>query len=125
MTKVGITNEAGPGYDDLIAGAADLITDSVVVTGGADLLRGALLGRVTADGSMVLSLSAASDGSEDPVAVLAEDAAVDTDGDQTAVVYIAGEFNENKITFGTGHTAASVKNVLAPSGIYLKPAQKA
>jgi hypothetical protein len=42
-------------------------------------------------------------------------------GDKTLLVYIAGEFNENEVTLGTGHTVASIREGLRDNGIFLKP----
>lgn len=73
-------------------------------------------------GKYVLSLAAATDGSEVPVAVLAEDADA-TSADVTTVAYLTGEFNSTAMTFGTGHTAASVEAGLRDLGIHLKTNQ--
>ena len=106
--------------DNLLAGySVPAITESIVVASGADVLkRGTLLGRVTASGKYVVSTSAASDGSQNPVAVLAEDIDA-TSADVTTVGYLSGEFNTAAMTFGTGHTAASVKAALRDLNIYL------
>lgn len=106
--------------DNLLAGySVPAITESIVVASGAgELKRGTLLGRVTASGKYVVSTSAASDGSQNPVAVLAEDITV-ASADYTTVGYLSGEFNTAAMTFGTGHTAASVKAALRDLNIYL------
>lgn len=72
-----------------------------------------------ASGKYIKSLAAATDGSQTPVAVLAEDADASS-GDVTTVAYISGEFNSNAMTFGTGHTAASAKDALQALNIYLR-----
>ncbi|MFQ5460603.1 MAG: head decoration protein [Anaerolineae bacterium] len=105
--------------DRLIAGDLKLVTDTVTVAAGQNLLRGALLGRVTGSGEYVLSLAAAADGSQTPVAILVADTDASA-GALTAGVYLSGEFNENAVTFGTGHTAAGVKDALRDLNIYLK-----
>mgnify|MGYP000976640506 CR=1 FL=1 len=70
-------------------------------------------------GKYKMSLAAAVDGSQDPAAILAGDTNA-TDEDRTTVAYKAGQFSEKAVTFGTGHTAASVKDVLADKGIHIK-----
>ncbi|MFQ5510198.1 MAG: head decoration protein [Leptospirillia bacterium] len=105
--------------DRLIGGDLKLVTESVTLALGQNLLRGALLGKITGSGEYVLSLAAALDGSEVPVAVLVADTNATT-GATVAGIYLAGEFNENAITFGAGHTAASVKDALRNLNIYLK-----
>jgi len=110
--------------DNLIAGDQNIITDPITVISGQTIVRGALLGKITASGKYNLSLSAAGDGSEVPVAIAAE--AVDASGgDKVSVAYLTGEFNEDQVTYGTGHTKASTKAALRSLGIFLKSAQSA
>ncbi|WP_297525135.1 head decoration protein [Sulfurovum sp.] len=111
--------------DNLVAGTTQLVTDSVTIASGAALTRGAVLGKVTADGKYKLSASAASDGSETAYAVLAEDVDASSTDVAGAAVYIKGEFNENALNFGAGHTADSVKPQLRTVGIFVKTAVKA
>lgn len=70
-------------------------------------------------GKYVLSLAAAVDGSQEPEAILVDDVDA-TAADKVCGVYVAGEFNSRAITFGTGHTAASVRDVLRAKSIFLK-----
>lgn len=65
-----------------------------------------------------LSLATATDGSQIPDAILAEDTIALTDN-QPTVVYLAGEFNANAITFGAGHTLESIRDVLRGKDIHL------
>jgi len=120
MTEsLGLTSETfSP--DNLIAGDnVKVVTEGVTILSGEVLSRGALLGRITLSGKYILSLTAPSDGSEVPRAILAED--VDASlGDVDTIVYLAGEFNHEKMTFGTAHTAATTKDGLRDLNIYLK-----
>lgn len=95
------------------------ITRGVTIAAGQVLERGALLGKVTASGAYVLSVAAAEDGSQTPVAVLADDvnASAAADG---AVVYEAGHFEGRHLTYGAGHTADSVRAGLRTLGIYIQ-----
>lgn len=105
---------------NLIAGDTQLVSDSVTVASGQVFVRGAVLGKVDADGKFVVSESDASDGSEAPYAVAAEDVDA-TSADVTGVpVYIKGEFNARALTLGTGHTADTAKEGLRAVGIYVK-----
>lgn len=65
-----------------------------------------------------LSLATATDGSQIPDAILAEDTIALTDN-QPTVVYLAGEFNANAVTFGAGHTLESIRDVLRAKDIHL------
>lgn len=105
--------------DRLIANDLPLVTRSIVVASGQNLARGTLLGRITASGKYGISATAASDGSQTGVAILAEDVDA-SDGDVTSLAYEAGSFNSGAMTFGTGHTAASVEASLRVLGIFLK-----
>jgi hypothetical protein len=106
----------------LRAGDGPLLSRPIVVASGANavgaiLPRGAVLGMITASGKYVLSALAATDGSQVPVAVLAAelDASI---ADVQAPAYFTGEFADLMLTYGTGHTAATVDAAFAaaPSG---------
>ncbi len=71
-----------------------------------------------------LSLAAATDGSQVPLGILAEDRDA-SGGDAEALLYERGDFAESAITFGTGHTAASVRAGLRELGITLVAIQGA
>ena len=107
--------------DRLVASdGVGLLSEQITLLSGQNQVRGALLGKVTASGKYILSLSAAEDGSEVPVGVLAEDTDASA-ADVSTPAYVRGDFDENEITFGTGHTAASVREDLRTIGIYLIP----
>jgi len=111
--------------DNLIAGTTQTVAESVTIASSAALVRGAVLGKISASGKFILSASAAIDGSQTPDVILAEDCDASA-GDVTNVaVYVKGEFNENVLSFGTGHSATSVKAPLRDVGIYTKSALKA
>ena len=112
-----VVGDATTGTEYTGGGLTLTITDS-----GTDPALGEAL-KVTvtaaaASGKYIKSLLAATDGSQVPCAILAEDSDA-TSGDQTTVAYVSGEFNSNAITFGTGHTAANTKDDLRALGIYL------
>lgn len=72
-------------------------------------------------GKYKLSASAAVDGSQElsDCVVLTKDTDA-SGGDVEALGYMTGEFNENKMTFGTGYAAASTKEALAKKCIFLQ-----
>lgn len=104
--------------DLLIAGDHPIRTVEVTIISGQNLVRGSLLGKITASGKCNLSLSAAGDGSQTPYAILVDDVNA-SGGDKKGVAYIAGDFNANQIVFGASHTAASVRDALAAKSIYI------
>lgn len=97
------------------------VTQDVTILTGQVLTRGAVLGKITASGKYILSLSGAVDGSEVPVVILADDVDA-TAADKRAPVYLSGEFNEAALTIGAAHTADSIREGLRDLNIYLKQA---
>lgn len=125
-TNVG-NNPTAPGIaaeiylpDQLVAGAFPLVTQPITVASGAGVLaRGTVLGIVTASGKYVKSASAASDGSQTPVAVLAD--SIDaTSADVATGAYFSGEFNSNSLTLGAGWTLTSIAAALRDASIFIK-----
>lgn len=72
-------------------------------------------------GKYKLSLAAATDGSEVPDLVLAQDADA-TDGDLEAIAYETATLASNALTIGTGHTLASIREGLRAKGIKIDDA---
>jgi hypothetical protein len=104
--------------DALVAGEEQLLTRKITLVSGQNLVRGAVLGKITSGGKYTLSASAAVDGSQTPDAVLAEDTNA-TGGDVVTVAYFAGRFNEGKVVLGVGHTADSIREGLRSKDIHL------
>lgn len=70
-------------------------------------------------GKYKLAVAAAVDGSAVAKRILA--VAVDaTSADKNAPVYMTGEFRKNMLTFGSGHTAATVRTALEAHNIYIR-----
>lgn len=107
---------------NLLAGEYPRIERIITIASGSNLTKGAVLGRITASGKFVLSASGASDGSETPDAILGETVDASAE-DKQAVVYFSGEFNENALTLGTGHTVESIRAVLRSKSIFLRSNQ--
>jgi hypothetical protein len=94
------------GATDFVAGDRFLITVSAVTY------------------KYIRSVAAATDGTEIPRAILAEDCDASA-ADKECLVYERGDFNESALNFGTGHTAATVRERLRLLGINLVAAQAA
>ena len=104
---------------NLLAGEFPRVERLITIASGQSLQKGAVLGKVTADGKYKLSASAANDGSEVPDVILAED--IDAlSGDAQAVVYFSGEFNSKALILGTGHTIESISANLRLRNITLR-----
>ena len=107
MTAQGFTDQGSTTSDNLLA-----------VSGGK-YVRGTILGKITASGKCTICTSAATDGSKDAYAVLAE--AVDaSEEDKQAVVYLTGEFNAAALTVGSGLTIDGLKDALRAKSIFIK-----
>jgi pantothenate kinase type III len=108
--------------DKLVAGLTQLVSINKTLISGQNLARGTVVGVITTSGKITQSLSASADGSQTPYGILADD--YDATGADRAncAVYVKGEFNENAVILGTGHTIASVREGLRDAGIFLKPA---
>jgi hypothetical protein len=92
-----------------------------IADGATDFVAGDGFTVVVGEGTEVWKLSAiaAVDGSQVPAGILAE--AVDvTAADKLAPIYVTGVFDPAALTYGTGHTAATVKADLEARNIYLK-----
>ena len=124
MPVSGFTNQGTYTPDNLIAGEFPRVARKVTIATPANLLRGAVLGRITASGKYILSASAAVDGSQTPEAILGEDTDASA-ADKEAVAYLSGEFNELALTIGAGHTAASISLGLRNKSIFLTKNQGA
>ena len=107
---------------NLIPGEYPRIERIITIASGSALTKGSVLGRVTASGKFSLSASDASDGSETPDAILAEDVDASAE-DKQAVVYFSGEFNETALTLGNGHTLESIRAGLRSKSLFLRKNQ--
>jgi hypothetical protein len=106
--------------DNLLAGDYPVVTDEVTIVTGQTLTRGAVLGKITASGKHALCDSTASDGSQAPVCVLAEDCDASA-ADKTGVpVYLSGAVAETSLAFGGTDTADTHRAALRDLNIYLK-----
>lgn len=105
--------------DKLVAGNAHLLVGrKITIKSGANLTRGAVIGKITVGGKYILSLSTANDGSETPDAILAEDCNASA-ADKDALAYFRGDFNTGALTLGAEHTVASITEGLRAKGITL------
>ena len=121
MSKPSVTHHVFT-PEAIVVGDHDIYTLDVTIAAGQSLDAGAVLGRVTADDEYVLSLAAAADGSDSPICVLME--GVDASAEaKTGRAWFAAGLDSERLTFGTGHTAESVRLDLAARGIFLYASQ--
>lgn len=112
--------------DNLFAGTQvqPVVADVVVLDKSinGDVVRGTVLGRITASGRYVPVNSIATDGSGVPVCILAETVTVSSTADKPAPAYFTGEFNQDALVFGGSDTFEDHKEALRARGIFLKSA---
>ena len=86
-------------YDNLLA-EGPYVTQPEIILSGQNVVRGSVMGRVTASGKLKIVDSGNSDGSESPWSVMAEDvdaSAADVEG----ITYHTGSFNKEALAFGS------------------------
>ncbi len=104
-------------YDNLVISFED--TGSGILKSGENRKRGAVLGKITDGGKLVLSDDGADDGSEVPYAILDMDVDA-TNGDKTVPILLAGKVNEDALIFGGNHTADSTREGMRERNIIYK-----
>lgn len=118
----GLNNEGTFTPDELLV-AVEMAGVRTIASGAGVLARGAVLGKITATGKLTLSVVAANDGSQTPYAILAE--SIDASAaDVNAVVYLAATVNSNSLSYGAGHSAATVFDPLRAVDIHVVTAQQ-
>ena len=113
-------------WDDLLTNPGGIypLTQEITILSGQNVLRGTVLGKITASGKYGKSLSASADGSEVPAAILAKDVDATAGDREDGVAYFRGQFNENKLILGTAHTISSIKAGLFAKDIVLETTVK-
>jgi len=96
----------------------DYTTRKVVIASGQNIIAGTVLGKITASGKYITSLSAAADGSQTPDFVAATDVDA-TGGDKEAIVYETATLVATALTLGASHTIASIREGLRVKGILI------
>ncbi|EFL53094.1 conserved hypothetical protein [Solidesulfovibrio fructosivorans JJ]] len=105
--------------DKLIAGDAKIVTAAGTIASGAGaLVRGTVLGKITASGKYQKAVGTAEDGSQTPDAILAEDTDA-TSADALSVVYLSGQFAESALTLDASLTLDGIRDGLRDKNIYL------
>lgn len=107
--------------DNLLAGLTQIVTENMVLSQGQKLMRGTVVGRVTATGKATICTAAATDGSQNAYGILLDyyDA---TAGDLGGCgVMVKGEMNDHAIVLDPSLTILAVHDALRAGGIFLKP----
>lgn len=126
MALIQQTETYEPQHDNLFAATQimPIVADELMLQAGGGILKaGTVLGLITADEEAVTVDSSASDGSEEPYAVLAEDTDTGAASGNAvpAPVYLTGEFNQARMIFGGSDTYETHKAAARKVGIFFKP----
>lgn len=88
-------------YDNLLSGGDFTVLEIGTIDETVEVKRGTVLGRVSSTNTYKICKDANADGSNIPVAILAEDlAAGETNKDK--YIYLAGNFTAEKVIFDAG-----------------------
>ncbi|HGJ5858100.1 head decoration protein [Arsenophonus nasoniae] len=110
--------------DQLVSGPLQLVTDTVTIAQSGKLKRGTVLGVVTTTQVYQVCKKSATDGSQTPSAILADD--VDTTEKKlTAGVYLMGEFNQHRLVIDESWSLTELKTALRPFAIFLRDSVQA
>ena len=105
-------------YDNLETGRMPSATATRTMISGYSLVRGAILGKITASGKYQEWDSGFVNGAQTPYAILAEDCDA-LAGDATCLIYTFGEFNEDELVYQTNETFSdTTRDSLRDAGIY-------
>ena len=123
MTENLTVTSAAVSYDNLFVTGSGypIVTDSLTIASGSNLVRGTVLGVITTGGKAAKVDSTKSDGSQTAYAILAQDTDA-TSADVVAPVYLTGEYNGNALVFGGTDVVATHKSALRKIGIFIKTA---
>lgn len=110
--------------DNLLLGTENF-RDHEILDESQNVVRGEVMGKKTANGRIVSSLAAASDGSEDVYTIILQDAETGVGETQSVSVLKMGQVNQNALTFGIGHTIANTKENFRDLGIYYQDSSPA
>lgn len=88
-------------YDNLLAGGDFTVLEVGTVDEAGEVKRGTVLGRVSATNTFKICKDANDDGSNKPVAILAEDLPAGA-SNKDKYVYLSGNFNKSAVIFDAG-----------------------
>lgn len=117
MKPAGFTSEGTFTPDMLIAGDRPVVVEGRTLEASADLVRGTLVYLKNTE-QAYSAYDGGTNTSGSLYGILVEDEDT-TSGAKSVQVYIAGEFNANKITVASG-TLEDLRSTLALQGIYLR-----
>ena len=105
--------------DGLQIGGLEFITEEGTILSGESVVRGEVVGKVTASGKYIPCDHTVSDGSQIPrgIMVMAIDASA---ADVTGVFYTHGQFDSDKLTFGGTSDIDDLKDALKDANLYTK-----
>lgn len=112
--------------DNLIAGThvTQVIKGITVKKGTGALMRGTVMGEISASGLCVPVDKSKSDGSQNPYCVLTDNIVIEQSEDVITTGYFTGVFNQRALKFGASDTYADHMDGLRKVGIHLLETQQ-
>lgn len=109
--------------DNLIEGSFPVQSEAATMVSGAGaVVRGTVLGKITASGKLIAVNSAGTDdGRRTAYAVALEDVDATSDDIECAIA-LSGSFNENSLVFGGSDTITTHRSTMRALSMYAKPA---
>ena len=104
--------------DELFAGTYPVKKRGVTIAAGADLVRGSLIGVITASDKGALVSDASNDGSEVAEGILLDDVAAASE-DKAGTIALTGDFNQLALTVGGSTAVADYAAALRNKSIFI------
>lgn len=105
-------------YDGLLVGNFPIHTQAIEVAQSQTLLRGTVVGKITASGYLAACDHTASDGSEVPYGVMVEPVTT-TSTELPGLIYDFGLFAADKLSFGGSSTLADLQDAMKAANLYV------
>jgi len=90
-------------YDNLLAGGDLTVLEIGTIDETGEVKRGTVLGRVSATNTFKICKEGATDGSQEPCAILAEDIKAGAEN-KDKYIYLSGKFNKDAVIFDSSIT---------------------
>lgn len=104
--------------DNLLAGDFPRVAMLATLTGG-NYQRGEVLGKIKTSGKYTKAIADGTDGSETPIAILAESVNAENE-DKQGIIYFTGEFNADSLSYDSGFTVENLADKLREKSIFIR-----
>jgi len=124
MKTLGITTIGQMNWQEILAGDFPRSTEAVTIASGNNLKFGSVIGKITNTDTYKLVDSSATDGSQEPFAVLMEDVDASA-GPAVGIANLTGEYIRTKLIFGGSDTWQTHFTAARKNSIFFKESRQA